>query len=137
MTVIKKKIIVTVAAIVAVTALVILFLYNPLTAGFYPRCPSKLLTGYDCPGCGSLRGMHSMLHGDFAAAWSYNPAIFVALMVLMAIGIAGIHRRPLIAKRSPRWLNRLSSRTARIVDHPAFPITILLAIVAWTILRNI
>lgn len=37
-----------------------------------PRCPSKLITGYDCPGCGIQRAVHAALHGRFAEAWAYN-----------------------------------------------------------------
>jgi len=35
-----------------------------------------LLTGLHCPGCGSLRAIHSMLHGRFVAAAGFNlPAV--------------------------------------------------------------
>lgn len=36
------------------------------------------LTGLYCPGCGTGRGFHKLLHGDLAGAWRMNP-----LMVLM------------------------------------------------------
>lgn len=116
---------------------IVLFTFNPEDVGFYPRCPSKMLTGYDCPGCGSLRGLHSLLHGDFAAAWRYNPAIFVAIFLLILIGIAGIHRRKSIAVHVSPGIVRFSRKTSRIVDHPVFPIILLAAIFVWTIVRNL
>lgn len=51
----------------------------------YPRCPVKWLTGLDCPGCGSARALHSLLHGEFRQAWAYNPWMpVVAVMSLIA-----------------------------------------------------
>ncbi len=37
-----------------------------------PKCPFKLLTGLNCPGCGIQRAVHALLHGRFAEAISYN-----------------------------------------------------------------
>lgn len=133
-----------------IAAIAVLFFYNPTEVSFYPRCPSKLITGYDCPGCGSLRGLHALLHGDFAAAWSYNPAIFFAIILTAMIALAGLARDPgkpadkptrtgrrsKLAQSLPPWLANLSRATARITDHPAFPATILVATIAWTVLRN-
>jgi len=53
---------------------------------FFPKCPFLWATGLECPGCGSQRALHSLLHGDVAAAFGYNQ-----LMVLMLpyIGAAG------------------------------------------------
>lgn len=139
----KIKIALTaVGAIVVVLGLVVLFNYNPTEVGFYPRCPSKLLTGYDCPGCGSLRGLHALMHGNIEAAWHFNPAIFFALALLAMLGIAGLARtgksprRDRLVNRLPAPLVNLSRRTARITDHPAFTLTILAAVIVWTILRN-
>lgn len=40
--------------------------------------PFKLLTGYDCPGCGSQRALHALLHGDINA-FAYNPLFIIAI----------------------------------------------------------
>lgn len=134
----KLRITLVATAIVAVAVgVVVLYRYNPTDVGFYPRCPSKMLTGYDCPGCGSLRGLHALLHGDFAAAWSFNPALYLALALIAVIAIAGIHRRPLTARNAGRRITALSRRVAALTDHPAFPLTILAATLAWTIVRNL
>lgn len=115
----------------------ILYFHNPETAGFYPQCPSKLLTGYDCAGCGSLRGLHALMHGDIGAAWRFNPAIFVAFVVLALIGVSGLHRHRLSAKYAGKRTLSFSRRCAAITGHPAFPLSLLVLIVVWTIVRNL
>ncbi|WP_131724959.1 DUF2752 domain-containing protein, partial [Mycobacteroides abscessus] len=38
---------------------------DPTTpGGVLPVCPLKALTGLDCPGCGGLRMVYSLMHGD-------------------------------------------------------------------------
>ena len=37
-------------------------------------CTFKRFTGIDCPGCGLTRCFICLMHGEFARAWSYNPA---------------------------------------------------------------
>ena len=48
------------------------FLFDPSTAGFFPRCPSLALTGYRCPGCGAQRALHQLLHLHPVEAMRYN-----------------------------------------------------------------
>jgi hypothetical protein len=52
-------------------------LYNPLLYNFYPACPIKHVTGFDCPTCGTQRATHLFLNGEFKAAFLQNPLIFV------------------------------------------------------------
>ena len=42
-------------------------------------CVFRWITGFQCPGCGVSRMCMSLLQGDFAAAWRYNPAILCLL----------------------------------------------------------
>ncbi len=55
-------------------------LVDPNQPGHYPLCPTKALTGLDCPGCGGLRAVHSLATGDLVAALDHNA--FVVLVVL-------------------------------------------------------
>ena len=55
-------------------------LVDPNSPGHYPLCPTKAFTGLDCPGCGGLRSVHSLVHGDIAGALDHNA--FVVLVVL-------------------------------------------------------
>ena len=45
----------------------------------------KMLTGYDCPSCGSQRVLHMLLHGDVVDAFSLNPFIFIVAPYLLAV----------------------------------------------------
>jgi hypothetical protein len=75
--------------ICAVTGAAILMLdfFDPATSGLFPPCPLRYLTGWYCPGCGSLRALHQLLHGNLAAAWALNP-LTVILLPFLAYGIA-------------------------------------------------
>ena len=109
-------------AAAAVSALIALYLFNPTQFGFYPQCLLYKATGLHCPGCGSLRAMHALLHGHVKAAFGLNP-----LAVLLApAGLCGwiIQRR-----KDKNW------STSQI---PAAWIWLLLAtLITYGILRNI
>jgi Protein of unknown function (DUF2752) len=73
-------------AAVAVAA-VLLRAFDPATSGIFPPCPVRYLTGWYCPGCGSLRAIHEILHGHLWAAWAMNP-LTVLLLPFLAYGLA-------------------------------------------------
>ncbi len=54
------------------------FLVDPGESALMPKCIFKALTGLDCPGCGSQRALHALLHGHLLEALRMN-----ALLVLM------------------------------------------------------
>lgn len=64
------------AAVVAAVGAWILFTFPPTTSGFYPQCAFRHFTGLDCPGCGSTRALHALLHGRFGEAFAFNPFLF-------------------------------------------------------------
>ena len=66
-------------AAVAVGVVVIMFFFNPAEHGFFPRCFFRMVTGWDCPGCGGLRAAHQLLHGEVRAAFALNPLLVLAL----------------------------------------------------------
>jgi len=61
--------------------------FDPATSGVFPPCPVRYLTGWYCPGCGSLRAMHQLLHGNLRAAWAMNP-LSVTLLPFVMYGLA-------------------------------------------------
>ena len=65
--------------LLGVTAFVLLRVFDPATSGVFPPCPVRYLTGLYCPGCGSLRAIHALLHGDLGRAWAMNPLMIVML----------------------------------------------------------
>src|SRR5580700_1516854 len=71
------------AMLAAFLGLVLLEIFDPATSGIFPPCPVHYLTGWYCPGCGSLRAIHQLLHGNLRAAWAMNPLTVVLLPFLM------------------------------------------------------
>lgn len=55
---------------------------DPERPGHYPGCPFLLVTGWFCPGCGSLRALHALAHGDLSTAVARNPLAVCAAGVL-------------------------------------------------------
>ncbi|MBT2385081.1 DUF2752 domain-containing protein [Streptomyces sp. ISL-11] len=45
---------------------------DPNRPGHYPACPLLRHTGLYCPGCGGLRSIHALCHGDLTAALGAN-----------------------------------------------------------------
>jgi hypothetical protein len=62
----------------------VVFAVDPETPGHYPTCPFLALTGWYCPGCGTTRAVHALLHGDAGLALQRNPLTVAALVVLAA-----------------------------------------------------
>jgi hypothetical protein len=73
--------------------LLLLRLFDPATSGIFPPCPLRYVTGWYCPGCGSLRAIHALLHGDLRQAWAMNP-LTVLFTPFIAYGLASqLHRQ--------------------------------------------
>src|SRR5690242_403815 len=54
------------------------FMFEPGRTGFFPLCPFRFLTGLQCPGCGTTRALHQLMHGNFQAAFILNPLLLIA-----------------------------------------------------------
>ena len=54
---------------------------------FFPRCWFHETTGLLCPGCGSTRALHALLHGEWGRAWSLNPLAVIALPAVAGLGV--------------------------------------------------
>lgn len=86
---------------VAAMAIVMLACFDPATSGMFPPCPLHYLTGWYCPGCGSLRALHQLLHGNLSAAWALNP-LTVVLLPFLTYGIASHALNQLRGKHLPQ-----------------------------------
>jgi Protein of unknown function (DUF2752) len=62
---------------------VYLFIFEPGKSGFFPGCPFLFLTGFTCPGCGTTRALHQVLHGHFGDAFTLNPLLILAIPFLL------------------------------------------------------
>ena len=47
---------------------VLLYVAAPTPDSYFPRCLFHMLTGLHCPGCGSTRCLHALVHGDLPQA---------------------------------------------------------------------
>jgi len=112
-------------ALAATPCLVLLLVRNPADSGLFPPCPFRALTGYHCPGCGTLRALHQLLNGHLLAAIDYNPlTIFFLPFVVYALFAAMVEGI---------WGPKLPT-----VFIPAGWIwTLLVAVVAFAVLRNL
>ena len=61
---------------------VYLYVFEPGRSGFFPPCMFRMLTGLTCPGCGTTRALHQIVHGHFAVAFMLNPLLLIALPFL-------------------------------------------------------
>ena len=102
----------------------VLRIFNPATAWFFPPCPFRALTGYLCPGCGTLRALHEILNGHLAAAFRLNPLM---MLLLPYVGYSGASSalEAVFGKALPRVFIR-----------PAYIWILLAVILLYWILRN-
>ena len=56
------------------------------TTGVGLPCPFRALTGWECPLCGGTRMGEALLHGDLAAAFSFNPLALIGLLIVGVLG---------------------------------------------------
>jgi hypothetical protein len=99
---------------------------DPTTpGGLLPVCPTRLLLGLDCPGCGTLRMLYALLHGDLAAAARYNALTLTALLLAMPVYVVWTYRR-MTGRRTLRWHG----------TRWAVPVVIVLTS-AWFVVRNL
>ncbi|MFE6865227.1 DUF2752 domain-containing protein [Kitasatospora sp. NPDC057692] len=57
---------------------------DPNDPGHYPDCPFLAATGWWCPGCGGLRCVHALTHGDLSGALHDNA---VAVLLFAVLGV--------------------------------------------------
>lgn len=120
-----KTIATAVAALAAaVVALWIYGSFDPAVNRFFPRCMVKVLTGLDCPGCGSQRALHALLSGDPAAAWRSNAAFVISLPLIAVLAYTRVRPR--------QW-----PRLTRFLGSRAFILALFVLTIAWTIWRNL
>ena len=103
----------------------ILYTFDPRNPGTYPICPFLGLTGYHCPGCGTLRALHQLLHGNIIAALGYNPFTVLSLPFIAYSYANGAMR-----------VFRLAT-PPRVFVPPQYIWALFVGIVAFWLLRNV
>lgn len=85
------------------------FTVDPGQPGHYLPCPTYALSGTYCPGCGGLRSMHALLHGDLASSFGFHPLVPVAVAAFMVWGALWVRRgRPPLRVDPTGWGFRLA-----------------------------
>ena len=73
---------------------VVLHVADPSEGTSFPVCPFYAATGLYCPGCGTLRCLHALLHADLRSAIDFNLMTVLLVPMLVAVwlsvGLAGI-----------------------------------------------
>lgn len=110
----------------AVLACGAIWVGDPTTPnGPFPVCPTKALLGLDCPGCGSLRMLYCLMHGDLLAAARFNALGLAAVVLLVWAYAVWIYGR--VAGRHVRgWQH-----------HRRAAVATLSLVVVWFVVRNI
>lgn len=75
---------------------------HPHEVGVIPECPSITLAGLYCPGCGSLRATHHLLHGRVDRSIAQNP---LTLLIGVPVLVFGGYMLLLwaVSKPAPAW----------------------------------
>ena len=85
-----------------------LYLFDPSIYGFYPTCGLYRTTGFLCPGCGSLRAMHQLLHGHLLEALRFNALLVCSLPFIGATAalwlIRNLRGQPFSLPLKPSWV---------------------------------
>ncbi len=55
------------------------YLFSPAENDFFPQCTFHKMTGLDCPGCGSQRAIHHLLHLRIKESFFSNPLLVIAI----------------------------------------------------------
>lgn len=99
---------------------------DPVRYAWMPKCPFRLLTGWDCPACGLQRAVYALGHGRAAEALSYNR--FFVISIPYGLALCWAHWG------FPR---RLREPMRRVLEHRCVVYTYLVLLCAWWVLRNV
>jgi hypothetical protein len=98
---------------------------DPHVSGSWGYCPLSLM-GIYCPGCGALRAVNDLTHGDLAGAASSNALLLLAMPVAVFV---------LARWTVDAWQGRQRGRTV-LSALPVLSIGVALAVV-FTVARNL
>lgn len=104
----------------------ILYIANPENTVWFPKCYFYMLTGLQCPACGTQRALHQFLHLNIASALRYSPFMVISVPYFLALAAV-------------QWFdtnNRLSKLRAFCHHHTTVKVFLTLVIL-WWIVRNI
>ena len=125
----KKRVLIGLAIIISLLAGVYLYSqYNPEENLLFPKCPVYIITGYECPGCGSQRALHNLFQGNILIAFAHNPLIMLFIPYFML----GVYIEYISDRNTT-----LTVRLRNIFYGKWAQLTLAIGIVFYTILRNV
>lgn len=120
-----RRTVLTAAFLVLVMILAVIYYFvDPMEVRWMPKCIWKMMTGTDCPGCGSQRMAHALTHGDLRGAWHAN-AYALCMLPLICFML---------------WLEFFRERHPRLYRcvHAPLAIWILgVSVLVWWVARNL
>ena len=99
------------------------FIYHfidPAHSPYAPKCPFWLMTGYQCPGCGSQRAIHAFLNGHLWEGIQYNYLLLPSLAYLLLL---------VLAPKDGKMIRILTSSTACWILFTVYMV--------WWVIRNL
>jgi hypothetical protein len=111
-------------AVLAAVAILFFFL-DPSEHDIFPRCIFYSVTGYYCPGCGSQRSIHSLLHFDFKGVVQHN---VLFLMAVPALLYHYLH---------PFFNKKFYKNLPNLFYMKATPVVVLILIILFWFIRNL
>lgn len=97
---------------------------DPAEPGHYGTCPILAVTGLFCPGCGGLRAVHELTHGNLLGALDRN-----ALVIALVVAVGAVWAWWLAA--------RLRARPLRSRLVPVVLLALAVSIPVFTVVRNL
>lgn len=115
--------------IILISGIVVYYFYqnNPSDADTtFIRCPSNSIFSINCPGCGSQRAFHHILHLEFKEAFRYNALFVLAIPFVIYWFVIKIYNLVFDTKK-----------TIQIPTNKLFWIGLLLIVLFYGIMRNV
>ena len=122
----RRRLLILSLPLLLIALTIIYYRVSPTTSVFFPKCAFLLLTGLKCPGCGSQRAVHALLHADLASAFAHNALLVLSLPYLAL----------LIGARLYVYLHPASSLRATLESPLAIRTYFVITIAFW-IARNV
>jgi hypothetical protein len=114
------------AIAIILAGVVTLSFFNPEKTIWLPKCPFYLLTGFQCPACGTQRALYHLLHFNMHKAFCYNPFLVISMpYALLLIAVTWFDPKGKLKKLK------------KICYSPIIIKTYLVLIIGWWIIRNI
>lgn len=120
-----NKIAQIVLLIILLIIAVLFYFLNPVEHQLFPKCIFHSVSGYHCPGCGSQRAIHSLMHLNFAGVVGNN------FLFLPAVALIIYHYLHPVLNKLLSW------KLPNVFYYKKTPWIIFAVVILFWILRNL